>query len=725
MERWIIVSNRLPFSFDNNSESIKPSSGGLVTAISGIQSANKMLWVGSIPAKIPENILEQYSKSVGMEFLPIEIEAKLYDSYYNDFCNDVLWPILHYEVDHIKFREKSWNDYRKVNQLFAEEILKIATPEDIIWIQDFHFFLVPELIKLANPELRVGFFLHVPFPSSEIYRQLPCREEILKSLIYSDLVGFHDYSYLRHFASSVYHVLGIHSNLLEVKIGKHICKLGVYPVSIDTQQFINYANQPKTQWYVEEYCKNKKEKTYILGVDRLDYTKGILLKLKAFQLLLEENPSLVGRVQLVQIAVPSRTEVPEYIELRSQVERLVGEINGRFSTMNYLPVRYIFNSVNTYELMALYQVSEMLFITSKRDGMNLVCLEYIASQIASNPGVILLSEFAGAASTLSHIIRINPHDIYETSRKIVEALELPFDERKKRHEVMLSFLKGYTASDWAGSFIKDLKRRSSEIKTITIDLEKDSEIKDLLRPYKGNKTLLLLDYDGTLAPIQSLPEQAIISERAKRIISKLSSLGKYDIVIVSGRHVNFLKEQFSGIDLFIAGEHGGIFYDYKRQRWRVLVSTGQNTWYNDVLEILEGYTKRTPNSFIETKEYAVCWHYRNCPGEFGEFQARKLVIDLEATLSNHPVNVIKGKKVVEVKAIEANKGYFTHWFVERYLEEGQKIIAIGDDKTDEDMFAALGPECLTIKVGGPLSTNARYNLSSQSQVIEFLEYLAN
>ena len=682
-----------------------------------------MTWIGSTSDKIPRNLIRKFEEGQNMKFSDIYLDKALYDQYYNDFCNDVLWPILHYETDHVKFRLPSWEAYKKVNQIFADHILKTAKKNDVIWLHDFHLFLVPKLLKEANPNLRIGFFLHVPFPSSEIFRQLPCRKEILDALIYSDLIGFHDYSYLRHFSSSVYNVLGIHNSMLEIRTHQNVCKMGVFPVSIDTDDFIKKTTNKKTQKYFQGYANNKGNKRFLLGVDRLDYTKGILLKLQAFKKLLENHPKLVGKIQLIQIAVPSRTEVPEYIQLRKDVEGLVGEINGRFSSMNYIPINYIFNSINVYELMALYRVSDILFVTSKRDGMNLVCLEYVTAQDPKDPGCVVLSEFAGAASTLSHAIIINPMDINGTAEVLKQTLKMSKQERVDRIETMLDFLKNYTASDWANAFVNDLNKRIVAQYTKTLNLQDSKTLNSIVKKVHNGKTILMLDYDGTLAPIHNRPEDAVITPDMRNIIQLLASDKNKEVVIISGRPTSFLQTQFKNIDVFIAGEHGGIFYDYKTKRSRTLVSTGKNSWYKQAIEIVRTYTKRTPNSFMEKKDHAISWHFRNAPNDFGEFQARKLVVDLETSLANMPVNVIMGKKVVEVKAVEANKGYFTSWFNERYRKNNELIIAMGDDRTDEDMFSILDSDAISIKVGEPYGTSAKYNIAGQEDVIDFLSKL--
>ncbi|MDA8791823.1 bifunctional alpha,alpha-trehalose-phosphate synthase (UDP-forming)/trehalose-phosphatase [Bacteriovoracaceae bacterium] len=721
MSRWIIVSNRLPFHWDETREKLTQSGGGLVTAINGVKSKKPMHWIGSLDHNIPENLVKTYKSKDKTTFSYPKISKNLYDSYYNDFCNDVLWPLFHYESELVRFEETHWKSYVEVNQRFADHISKVAKADDLIWIHDFHLFLVPKFLKKINKNLKVGFFLHIPFPSSEIYKQLPCRKEILDALIYSDIVGFHDFSYLRHFASSVYSILGISYNLMELQGPLNKIKLGVYPVSIDTENFIRVAKSAKTELEIKRNKLNQNKIKTILAVERLDYSKGILLKLRTFKMFLETYPKYVGKIQLYQIAVPSRTQVQDYINLRHEVEMLVSEINGRFSKLNYVPVKYFFTSINMNELMALYRTSEILFVTSKRDGMNLVCLEYIAAQNLRNPGVIMLSEFTGAASTLSHATLVNPFNIGDSVRILKESLEKPLVERKENHKVMLDYLKHYTASTWANSFLEDLNSQGRTGVVQKVNLETKDNLNKVKGRIKNKSTTFLLDYDGTLSPIVSRPELALINQKTKQLLTTLSQRKNTDVVVVTGRDKKFISQQLKGLKVYIACEHGASFYDHQKKVWRNLAPSKRRVWFEHAIDIISQYQKRTPNSFIEKKNYGIAWHYRNSPDAFAEFQARKLVQDLESDLSKFPVNVSRGKKVVEVKSVEANKGYFVDWFLSRYIQKETEVVAIGDDKTDEDMFRYLMNRGITIKVGDPKDTFAQFYIPEQDNVLKTLK----
>jgi trehalose 6-phosphate synthase/phosphatase len=731
MGKWIVVSNRLPFSKNAQTGKLEPSSGGLVSAISGIKTDKNKVWVGTAPVGMDRAEWQEQPLSEDSAYKPVFISKELYDRYYNGMANDVIWPLFHYEGEIVQFNWDDWGAYCEVNRLFAEAVSEEAQPGDLIWVHDFHLFLLPQYLKEKDPSIQVGFFLHIPFPSSEIFRQLPIRKEILEALLYSDLVGFHDYSYLRHFNSAVQAILGLESSLLALNKGDHLVRFGVYPVSIDTPKIKEASAQEAVQKLIEGFNGERKYEKLILGVDRLDYIKGIPLKFEAFREMLKSRADLIGRVSLLQVAVPSRTEVPEYMRLKKEIDRLVGEINGEFGRPNYAPVQYIFNSVPFEQLMALYRSADALLVTSKRDGMNLVALEYIAAQDPEDPGVVLLSEFAGAISTLSQIIPLNPWDRVQTARKMADALGISREERVEKHQPMLEYLENYTATSWAESFMRNLEKvgelKTAENRTTLFVGSGDSMIPEGLqrRTHGGERKLIVFsDYDGTLVPIRQKPEEARLSQEERNQLRSIFDSSGLELVMVSGRSSRFLTQQFDGMNIFSGAEHGAKFYDKEEKQWRSLVNSDKESWYEYALQVMKDYTTRVPGSFIEKKEFGISWHYRQAPPEFANYQARKLHEELEIGLSNLPVAILRGKKVIEARAVEANKGAFARWFLQTKYVTGQEVIlAIGDDQTDEEIFQALPESAFTVKVGDE-PTAARYRLRSQEQVIPFLQKVA-
>jgi trehalose 6-phosphate synthase/phosphatase len=475
---------------------------------------------------------------------------------------------------------------------------------------------------------------------------------------------------------------------------------------------------------MEKYAKQKKAKKWILGVDRLDYIKGLILKLKSFEEFLRRFPDQVEKVQMVQIVIPSRGDVAEYKDLKQKVEQLVSSINGQYGTPTHMPIHYIFNSVSEFELSALYQLSEVMHIGSRRDGMNLVSLEYVVSQKEKHPGTLLLSEFTGAHSTLSYAVSINPWNIEETAEKIKEALDQPESQRRREMMAMQDFLKRYTSSEWARYFLRDLHRDSPVVEKMAA-LSQEGTF-PWMKNLKGKKVLFFCDLDGTLAPISAYPSQVRIQEETQALLRKMALNTNCQFVVVSGRDRDFLQNQFidNKYKFHLAACHGAYSYSPDTMEWNNLIPHDSTKWKEDILDIFKLYTSRTPGSFLEDKGHAVSWHYRNSPPEFADFLANKLFIELEESLTSLPAQVTRGKKVIEVKSLHASKGFFVQQWLEKQEYGPEVIIALGDDTTDEDMFEYLQnnssstPFCIKV---GEEKTFAKYFIKEQAAVNLFLK----
>ncbi|KAA8647394.1 glycosyltransferase family 20 protein [Aspergillus tanneri] len=465
--RLLIVSNRLPISI-RRSESGKyefsMSSGGLVTGLSGLSKTTTFQWYGWPGLEVPENEVSSVKQRLKDEFnaTPVFMDDKLADCHYNGFSNSILWPLLHYHPGEIVFDVGAWEAYREANGLFAKTIASEARDSDLIWVHDYHLLLLPELLReqlrlLGKNNVRIGFFLHTPFPSSEIYRILPVRSELLHGMLHCDLIGFHTYDYARHFLSSCTHILGLVTTPSSVKVQGRSINVGAFPIGIDPEKFIEGLKSPKVQNRIANIEQKFQGTKLMVSVDRLDYIKGIPQKLHALEVFLSNHPEWVGRVVLVQVAVPSRQDVEEYQNLRAVVNELVGSINGKFGTVDYMPIHFVHKSVSFDELIALYAASDVCIVSSTRDGMNLVSFEYIATQ-EKRKGALILSEFAGAAQSLNGSLLVNPWNTEELARTYLEAVSMDDVRRASNYTKLSNYISKYTSAFWGKSFVTELSR---------------------------------------------------------------------------------------------------------------------------------------------------------------------------------------------------------------------------------------------------------------------------
>lgn len=465
----MVISNRLPVTIkrsSNGSYDYSMSSGGLVAALQGLKKSADFQWLGWPGLEIPENEQEKVNSDLKNNFksMAVYLDDATADLHYNGFSNSILWPLFHYHPGEMIFDENAWAAYIQANRKFAKDTAEQIEDNDLVWVHDYHLMLLPQFLRqeIGNRKknVKIGFFLHTPFPSSEIYRILPVRKEILVGLLSADLVGFHTYDYARHFLSSVSRIIPeskILANGIEMK-GSMI-KVGVFPIGIDVAKFTEGIKRPAVVDRVQKLKQRFGDVKVIVGVDRLDYIKGVPQKLHAFEIFLEENPEWIGKVVLVQVAVPSRGDVEEYQSLRATVNELVGRINGRFGTVEFVPIHFMHKSVPFEELISLYRVSDVCLVSSTRDGMNLVCYEYIACQQDHN-GVLVLSEFAGAAQSLNGAIIVNPWNTESLSDALKESLTLPEEKRAFNCKSLFEYISKFTASYWGESFVKELNKNT-------------------------------------------------------------------------------------------------------------------------------------------------------------------------------------------------------------------------------------------------------------------------
>ncbi|KAH8661631.1 glycosyl transferase [Tricladium varicosporioides] len=494
--RLLLVSNRLPITIkrsDDGTYAFSMSSGGLVTGLSGLSKTTTFQWYGWPGLEVPEAEAKPLVKRLKDEYgaVPVFIEDELADRHYNGFSNSILWPLFHYHPGEITFDESAWAAYKEVNRLFAKTMAQDVQDGDLIWVHDYHLMLLPEMLReeigSTKKNVKIGFFLHTPFPSSEIYRILPVRESLLLGVLHCDLIGFHTYDYARHFLSSCSRILGTSTTPNGVEFRGKYVTVAAFPIGIDPEKFVEGLQKKSVQDRIAVLERKFEGVKLIVGVDRLDYIKGVPQKLHALEVFLTEHPEWVGKVVLVQVAVPSRQDVEEYQNLRAVVNELVGRINGKFGTIEFMPIHFLHQSVSFEELTALYAVSDACLVSSTRDGMNLVSYEYIATQ-RKRHGVMILSEFTGAAQSLNGALIVNPWNTEELAGAIHDAVTMSAEQREINFKKLEKYVFKYTSAWWGESFVSELLRISehAEKKRKKSVSGKVSEIIDSVKAMVGD-----------------------------------------------------------------------------------------------------------------------------------------------------------------------------------------------------------------------------------------------
>lgn len=722
MSRLIIVSNRLPITLSSAKGKFvyTESVGGVATGIFSLAEPAERLWFGwpGLPSDRlrAEDKMHIAGKLNKQGCHPIFMSGKDIRDFYSGFSNKTIWPLFHYFSDFAVFDDEYWKSYRAVNQLFCDIIVPQLKKDDVVWIHDYQLMLLPQMVRERMPEIEIGFFLHIPFPSFELLRNLPWRAEILHGILGSDLVGFHEYDYVRHFLSSVYRICGHEHHLSQLTIENRHIRVDAFPMGINYEKYAESGSNPTVQNEINR-LKGNNTKT-ILSVDRLDYTKGIIKRLEAYDWFLTKHPKYRGKVSLVMVAVPSRTKVEQYALLRDEIEKLVGRINGAYGNLNWTPVKYMYRSLPFEKLSAMYHVADIALITPLRDGMNLVAKEFVATQDKKEQqGVLILSEMAGAASELSEAIVINPHDKGAVVNAIKEAIEMPQEERLRRNRLMQSRISRYTVSRWAKDFIHSLGQVKAEQEHLaTKQFSETIQYEAMQSLVSQDRRLILLDYDGSLTPFAKLPQEAKPDKELLQLLDSLCSDCKNEVVVISGRDKDTLTEWMGHLPLNIVAEHGA-FYRLKNESWETTIQPGSE-WKDLIRPILELSVDRTPGSFVEEKASSLVWHFRKCEPDLAKLRTQELKDALVMMATNLNIGVFEGNKIVEVKPLSINKGQAVRLWLEK--QDWPFIFCVGDDYTDEDMFAALPEHAISCKIGiGP--SNAKFRLSSPKQLRMFLK----
>lgn len=722
--RTIIVSNRLPVRLveNNGGYSFTTSEGGLATGLDSIYKEEGNVWVGWPGMEITDAKMQlQVRQSLAEKNLnPVFLTQEEISNYYEGFSNEVLWPVFHYMPSYARYQQHYWDSYLEVNRKFCEAVVDIASPGDVIWVHDYQLLLLPGLIRQALPDTTIGFFQHVPFPSYELFRLIPWRLEILEGMLGADLIGFHTFDDARYFVHSTRRLMSsLVSTSNEITYHDRNILVDSFPMGIDSDKFSGLVSLPAVADHRASLDRTFVNIKVILSIDRLDYSKGILQRLEAFELFLQMHSEYVGKLVLYMIVVPSRDSVPQYRDLRDDIDKFVGSINARYRTIDWQPVYYFYRSFPVEELSALYSKADICLVTPMRDGMNLVCKEYIASR-HEDDGVLILSEMAGSAKELVDAILVNPNNIGSITNAIFEALNMPSEEQTRRMKLMKEIVRKFNITHWVKLFMNRLKYVKEMQQSMYAKRISNATAIELKKAYAGaGKRLIVLDYDGTLVGFQTNIELAAPDEELFDLLRQLSADRNNRVVIVSGRNPRFLEKWFGNLDIDMISEHGA-WTRTKHSEW-VSVPGLSAQWKRDFFPVLETFTDRTPGSFIEEKDFSLVWHYRRVDESLGELRTNELMNTLRYLAEDKGLQLLPGNKVVEVKNVEINKGKAV---LSLAGEDDYKfVMAIGDDHTDEDIFKALPPEAITIKVGSQVSS-ARFFLSDYREVRSFLKELS-
>lgn len=732
--RLLVVSNRLPFTLKlkDNDFIFTPSSGGLVSGISSYldylknsnMSSIEYVWIGWPGMFVGEELRNKFEiKAKEQNIVGVLIKDEEMEDFYHGFCNKTIWPLFHYFQEYAAYKEEYYQTYKKINQIFSDKVCEIAQEGDIVWIHDYHLMLAPNMIReKIGRKVKIGFFLHIPFPSFEVFRLLPTqwREEILKGILGSDLVGFHTNEYTYSFLRAILRILGIEHNLGKIYWDERIIKIDTFPMGIDFKKF-NILSQKKE---IQEILKGLKEiiktEKVIFSVDRLDYTKGIINRLLGFEDFIKNNPQYHKKITFYLLLVPSRVAIDRYQELKSEIDKKVSQINSTYGSIDWQPIIYLWKHVPLDELIATYLLADICLITPLRDGMNLVAKEYIASKSDLN-GVLILSEMAGASKELIESLIVNPNDIKEISNAIKNALTMNEYEKKQRLIAMQERLKEYDVISWAKDFIENIENVYKENNKIIARFLNEDDISKIIKDFqKSFQPIIISDYDGTLVDLIDDFNTATLDKEILDIIKELSKISTF--FIVTGRSIKFIDELFREVDIGIVAEYGS-WIKKPHENWNELFK--ENTdWKKEILPIMQRYKNRLPNSTIEEKSFSLVFHYRRSDPEMASIRIHEMIDELINYTANMNLQILKGNKVVEIRNYSNNKGIA----VSNILSYGNFdfILFAGDDAADEDVFLFLKDKnANTIKIGYSKNTSAKYIVKNRKELIKLFKRLIN
>lgn len=716
----IVVSNRLPVDYDEGpggETRWKSSPGGLVTALEPVMRAADGAWIGW--TGVADREFDPFEHD-GISIIPVPLTAAELEDYYEGFSNDTLWPLYHDVIAPPTYHRDWWEAYVRVNRRFAEAAARAASPGAVVWVQDYQLQLVPRMLRETRPDLVIGFFNHIPFPAYGIYSQLPWRRQVVDGLLGADVIGFQRAADAGNFTRAVRRLFGYatRGSVIDVPDAtgevRHVVARH-FPISIDAAGFEEIARRPEVQARAREIRESLgNPEVIMLGVDRLDYTKGIRHRLKAFGELLRDERMSVQGVTLVQVASPSRERVETYRQLRDEIELMVGRLNGDYSTLGHQAIAYLHHGYPREEMVALYLAADVMLVTALRDGMNLVAKEYVACRFDED-GVLLLSEFTGASDELRQAVLVNPHDIDGLKDAMIEAVAMPRRERVRRMRALRKRVRENDVANWSATFLKTLTGAGIIAPGIPEGLDAA-----VARIATAERLLVALDFDGTLAPLVDRPEDARATNRARSAIERLAASDDTRVAIVSGRALESLREVADPPHgTLLSGSHGvelqldtgGVTIDLRDAELAAL---------ERLTRILEEVASGAEGAWVEWKPAGQALHTRRVAANVAADLQRVARERVEREIPE--LSLKSGKGVLEFSVRPSDKGEALTRL--RQHAGASAVFYVGDDVTDEDAFAALETDDVGVKVGQGRSL-AAYRVRSPEDVAELLEHLAD
>ncbi|WP_430612543.1 bifunctional alpha,alpha-trehalose-phosphate synthase (UDP-forming)/trehalose-phosphatase [Flavobacterium sp. JP2137] len=720
----LIVSNRLPITIvlKNNTFEIIPSTGGLVSGLANLLSRPDTFWMGWVGCEVADPALQALitDELWKKKLIPVFLDKDLAVTYYNNFCNEIIWPLCHYEPTLANYQEKGWLAYKEVNNIFCNHINSLASAAHI-WIQDYHLLLLPELLRIKNEQVNSSFFLHIPFPIKEIFMQNPWYLELLNGLLGANSIGFHTHKDRENFLNTAYFNGLLQADKNDTFIyNSRVIDISYCPLGIDMLSFKKALDSDPYKFkflHLKEVFKNLK---VVLSVDRMDYSKGITERLEAVGLFLKHYPEHLTRVSFVMILVPSREDIPAYGNLRETVNATVARINSKYGSPSWKPIHFFSTSFCQEELVAFYRFAQVCLVTSLRDGMNLVAKEYIACQ-QQGDGVLILSKHAGAAVQLQDAILINPYNTTATAAAINTALGMVGIEKLARMKSLFQSIEQFDHHRWNSHFEERRRRFDIEEKKISkkpLELVGNRLQTIKLKYFRAAKRLFLLDYDGTLVPFKPHPKNSVPSQCLLDCLTKLAQNPANIVVIISGRNKEFLEKYLSNKNVFLVSNHG-LSGTYPDAQWKKYTHAVAH-WKSEVVKLFHLFS--LPGTIIEDKDNSVAWHYRKVSFAGIIEWKNNLIKALEYMTKNYNCEILQGDCVLEIKPLHYSKGSIS----QRIISEIQPdfIMAVGDDVTDETIFNILDQEQVSVKIGDK-QTKAKYFIKCQTQVIPLIDSISN